>query len=70
MHVELHREDLVRLLRGISPVYELTETPMVKPYGRFVGGHVDEWRWDVHLLQNLSEKELYDIYMQCKQRLT
>lgn len=66
MTVELQKIDLISLVMGTSPRYSVLEHALVKSNGRWVGGHVDEWRWDGSSLSALTEEELWRLYVVCR----
>ena len=63
--VELEREDLVRLLKGVEPDYEQMENPFVKENGRFNGSY-GTWSWNWDAFEGCGEIELWGEY--CKLR--
>ena len=65
-------KDIIRTIRGSSPVYtnEAFDFLKAKGLGHYVGGHVDEWRWESEDCEcwNLPTCELTRIYLTyCKQ---
>lgn len=66
MKVELNKEDLRYLVKGITPDYSVFDNALVKRCGNFTGGFVDKWDWDHHELSRLSEQELMYLYTTCK----
>ena len=68
MTVELDKQDLIALVRGTEPSYEQMEHPLVRIHGRYVGGFVDRWEWNISSLEELSEKLLWQIYQYCKRQ--
>lgn len=66
MIVELQKSDLISLVMGTSPRYSVLEHELVKPSGRWVGGFVDEWRWNGLSLAALTEEELWRLYCLCR----
>lgn len=66
MKVELDGYDLVNLVKGIEPNYNVMNNELVQGNGHFVGGFVDRWDWDYSCLKKLSEKDLWELYNICK----
>jgi len=66
MKVELDKVALMSLVCGQQPNYSLFEHPMVKKCGSYRGSR-DEWRWCSYSLEELSEQELYDLYVLCRE---
>ena len=66
MIVDLEKEDLISLVKGKSPSYEIFGNSLVKSCGSYNGSH-GTWSWSDHSLNELSEKELFELYCLCKQ---
>lgn len=67
MKVELDKSDLISLLTGISPSYEMMNNPIVKLGGSYTGGFVDAWRWDSkYKLENVRDEDLWATYLVMK----
>ena len=66
MTVELSRKDLVHLVYGIHPPYDVFEHPLVKRSGTYIGGFVDKWQWNSGFDVNLSENDLWSLYLLCR----
>ena len=66
MLIELDRKDLISLVKGTSPYYSIFENPLVKQCGSYCGGMCDEWSWTSVYLEELSDKELFELYALCK----
>ena len=61
--MELDKKDLVNLVSGSFVPYELMDTMTEKSLGSYQGGFYDRWVWSSVGLNNLTENELYDVYM-------
>jgi hypothetical protein len=59
MIVDLNKIDLIALVRGTSPDYDLFNK--LKEYGQYFD--VTGWRWKMDTLKKLSEQQLYDLYL-------
>ena len=46
MRVELKKEDILNLLKGTTPSYELMENEIIKKCGNFTGGFDNKWYWN------------------------
>jgi len=66
MEIKLTKQDLVSLVLGTSPHYDVFENYRVKNAGNYIGGFKDEWQWDYSKVHLLSEAELYQLYRICK----
>ena len=64
MKIELDKTDLINLVNGVVPGYDLFDNPTVKKCGRYNASY-GTWSWNSEL-DNLSEVELYDLYKLCK----
>lgn len=66
MIVDLDRKDIINLLRGSSPSYEVWNS-IPQELGSFHGGMSDGWDWNnINLDAPYSDKYLYDLYLKCK----
>lgn len=65
MQVELDKVDLVNLVSSIGPYYSLFHNPLVSKFGEWQGGQ-DRWAWNKYMLKELSEEDLYYLYLLCK----
>ncbi len=66
MNVDLDKEDLRRLVKGIVPHYSAMNDPRIKVLGTYTGGFVDKWFWNDDVLKKLTEKGLWKLYNLCK----
>jgi hypothetical protein len=66
MIVDLEREDLINLVKGTSPSYAVMEDKLVSLCGRYTGGHSDTWAWKFAFFVDITDKELWDMYLMCK----
>jgi hypothetical protein len=60
------REDIERMVLGISPAYIAFDHELVKKCGSFCGGFVEEWRWSRSEIEKLTPDELVKLYLVCK----
>jgi len=67
MLLEIDKEALISLVIGQQPYYSVFEHSMVKKCGHYKGGNHDEWVWHDCSLEELSEQELYDLYILCRE---
>ncbi len=65
MLVELDKKSLISLVKGSVPDYSVMDHALIRVNGYFVGGHVDKWEWNS--LIDVSEQDLYQIYIICKE---
>lgn len=66
MLIDLDKTDLVNLVRGINPPYEVFEVSLVKQCGSYTGGFNDRWDWRTYDLEKLTESQLVELYKICK----
>lgn len=66
MIVDLDRKDIISLLRGSNPSYEVMDK-IPEKLGHYVGGFKDEWQW-YHFSEDCeySDEYLYDLYLMCE----
>lgn len=60
MKVELDREDLISLIKGVQPSYEQMSYPLCKREGRFNASY-GVWSW-FGSFSEYTEQELWDFY--------
>jgi len=66
MNLELDKEDLVRLVLNIEPNIKILNNPIIKPNGSYNEKQY-KWGWYDSYLRELSEQELWEVYLICKQ---
>ena len=66
MIVDLDRKDIISLLKGSKPNYNVINK-IPEEFGYYVGGFVNDWRWN-YISENVpySDEQLYDLYLMCK----
>lgn len=66
MLVDLGRKDIISLLTGCKPNYNVIDK-IPKELGSYVGGFVNDWEWN-NINENVSytNEQLYDLYLTCK----
>ena len=66
MIVDLDRKDIISLLKGSKPNYNVINK-IPEELGYYVGGFVNDWRWN-YFSENVSysDEQLYDLYLMCK----
>ena len=64
MNVDLNKEDLISLVMGTSPNYDLMQKPDIQKLGSYSGSY-DRWSWNSSL-NELTESQLYKLYLRCK----
>ena len=57
MTVDLDKEDLICLVMAKTPDYKQFNHPIIKKCGKYIGGFVERWDWDVHKLREMSEQQ-------------
>jgi len=66
MLVDLDRESLIHLAKGVEPYYSVMDHPLVKANGSYTGGHLDRWDWSWRAFENLSDEEILEVYNLCR----
>lgn len=66
--VELTKEEVICLIKGIWPPYSLFNELDKLGFGRFIGGFVDKWEWNDNpkFWNKFSIEQLFDIYTNIK----
>lgn len=62
MTVELDKKDLISLVKGICPSYQIMDDPYIRQLGSYRGGMNDEWSWNSYKLEELTEETLFKLY--------
>ena len=65
MVVDLTAEDLVNLVKGTSPSFDLFDNEVVKRCG-FYNGSYGTWSWKIHAIESLDDKDIYALYVLCR----
>ena len=66
MIVDLDRKDIISLLTGSQPNYNVMDK-IPEELGYYVGGFVNDWRWnDISENVSYSDEQLYDLDLMCK----
>ena len=66
MNINLDKEGLVALVSGMNPTYDQIDRLQKRKLGDYTGGFADKWTWDRFSLKELSEQDLYNLYLQLK----
>lgn len=66
MRVGLDRKDIISLLTGSRPNYSVMDK-IPKELGSYVGGMVDDWRWN-YITEDTpyTDEYLFNLYLMCK----
>jgi hypothetical protein len=64
IQVELNKQDLVRLVTAYNPHRNLVNKFSNLKYGRWVEKPINAWRWNKDILEQLSEEQLYNIFLE------
>ena len=65
MKVELSKKQLINMVLGTVPGYNVFEHPLVKQCGYYCGGFVEKWNWHSNKLNELTEEQLFELYNIC-----
>jgi len=66
MKLDLNKKDLISLAKGTSPNYAAMKIPKIKENGVFEGSY-GRWTWNYDAFENLTEEEIYNIYLICRE---
>jgi len=66
MTIDLDKDDLISLVLGTTPYYDVFEHPLVKRGGEYIDGFIEEWYWHGTHLEEMSCDELAELYKVCK----
>ena len=62
----IDKADLINMIKGTDPGFELLDNELVKRCGYFTGGFVDKWTWESDKMKKLTEAELETLYLLLK----
>jgi len=65
MKVDLDKSDLITLVCGNSPSYELMETKIIEKCGNYNGSY-GTWDWNTSELEKLEDIQLYELHIRMK----
>ena len=66
MTVNLDRQDIISLLKGIKPYYSVMDK-IPKELGSYIGGFANDWEWnDFDKNVSYTDEQLYELYLICK----
>ena len=66
MLVDLDRKDIISLLKGTQPTYEVM-VKIPEDLGHYVGGFADKWVWNyISESCKYTTEYLYELYLMCK----
>lgn len=68
MNIEIDRTDLMNMIKGTNPTYELMEHPMIKLLGSFTGGFSESWNWNYSFSSEFSNVDLLEVYTLLKNK--
>lgn len=66
MQVTLDKQDLIALVSGSSPKYSVFNHPVIKQAGSYHDGTTQSWVWNKEYLDCISEQELWELCLLCK----
>lgn len=64
MEIKVTKEDLISMVKGKSPYYNLFDNDLIKSMGSY--SDTSGWHWNDFKLNKLSEDSLLTIYTMCK----
>lgn len=65
MKMDLDKKDMISLVKGTAPNLLIMDNPLINKYGNFRASY-GTWDWNYRAFDNLSEEELLEIYLTCK----
>ena len=66
MKLDLSKEGLTHLVKGVYPDYSVMDDPLIKKSGIYIGGFHDKWEWNSGFENHLTEEELWKMYNKCR----
>lgn len=67
MKIELDKQDLVYLLKGVHPGFSIMEELQEKNIGRYSDNR--GWTWNDTMIDDMSEEQLFALFERCKASL-
>lgn len=64
MQINVDRQDLLSMIKGINPSYEQMSIPAVDANGWYSGSY-DKWSWSGDF-KGINDQELYELYIKLK----
>ena len=65
MKIDLDKNDLIRLIKGVDPTYDQMELKVCKYHGTYEGSY-GRWSWNYMAFDKYTEEELLEFYKQLK----
>lgn len=65
--VDLEKDDLVCLVKGISPTYKQMNNSLVSSNGVFNGSY-GTWEWNMDAFSKNTEQEVYELYLELRNK--
>ena len=67
MTLEIHKEDLIKIIKSSDISYTDIKDDIISKMGRYVGGFIDDWKWNDDF-SNISDEELVKVYLKLMNR--
>ena len=67
MTLEIHKEDLIKIIKSSDISYTDMKDDIISKMGRYVGGFIDDWKWN-NDFSNISDEELVKVYLKLTNR--
>ena len=67
MILEIHKEDLIKIIKSSDISYTDMKDDIISKMGRYVGGFIDDWKWN-NDFSNISDEELVKVYLKLTNR--
>lgn len=64
--IEVDKSELICLLKGTAPGYKIFNVDLLWKCGRYPDGFNGRWEWNDNKLLELTEEELYKLYIICR----
>ncbi len=65
LEIKITKEDLINMVKGVRPSYDLFENEVVKRCGTYNGSY-GSWSWNTYELEKLKVTDLYALYILCR----
>ena len=67
MTLEIHKEDLIKIIKSSDISYTDMKDDIISKIGQYVGGFIDDWKWN-NDFSNISDEELVKVYLKLTNR--
>lgn len=61
MKIDLNKEDLINMCKGIDPDYIVMKHSLIESQGSYSGSY-DSWNWNMYSFKDYDEEQLIECY--------